>query len=215
MNIALRFFKYYWSKHIALSLLALVLFCITSDLHAIMINYDDQGLIGPSYISGTPYDSPEVVEVSAPALGGDVTFENGRIFTNASGVYANNTSIYANIDYGNYSSNIITIILPTIVSNYSLEIINAVPFDIEYQVRDNGGNSHNVTIIPNSLHSNEILEITGNNISIIEVEAITNAVDLGYSRSWAYGIDNLTINETIVIPESASMILIGSGLMGL
>lgn len=142
----------------------------------------------------------------------DVTFSGGVILTNATNFPANDTSVYGTFFNGfNYGyTNPMTITFSQNVSNFFMDLYNGWTSDRTFKVFDNIGNSTTVTLPPNTSSGQTLVAFAaaGNTISISDVT-------LGVT-SWDFLIDNIHFNEPLPqVPEPATMVLVGLGLIGL
>ena len=171
--------------------------------NAAIINFDAQGLTGPS----TASVNAAAVTVSA---GGDtVTFNNGAILTNATNAPADETSVYFNSFFlGGTTGPAMTIAFSAPITNFFLDLYNGETYPDTFTVSDNLGKSTTVTIDSN----------TSGGTSLISFPAIGNIVTITTSDpNYDFFIDNIGFNQaTPSVPEPATwaMMLAGLGLVG-
>lgn len=199
-------------KHGFIFILAalLVVIGIAHNAKAEVINFDDQGLSGPStFAAASP--SPQHLDISTSI--GTVQFDGGVILTNATNAPANRTSIYGTADFGTSLSNPLKITFPTNITNFFLDVYNGEPFDVDYKVYDNAGHSATFSLVPNlSSGTTQIgFAATGD---IVFVESLYVP-----STTWDFFIDNIHFDEPLppdlVVPLPGTMLLLGSGLAAL
>jgi len=141
---------------------------------AVLINFDDQGLTGPSTFAGTP-GTPQAFSVSTSA--GTVSFDGGVILTTTSNLPANQSSVYGTADFAGSLQNPITITFAQPITNFLVDIINGLtindptsgqPVPIEYQLADNQGHSAIFSLPPNTASGAETIGFaaTGTQVTI-------------------------------------------------
>lgn len=105
---------------------------------AATINFDDQGLVGPSLFNQA-VPSPQTIPITTSD--GVVTFTGGVILTNTAGLISNTSSVYGTADFGTGLSNPMTIQFTNPVNNFLVDVLNGLDTTIRYLVQDNLGNS--------------------------------------------------------------------------
>ena len=188
---------------------AFLLFC--PQVFATYINFDDQGYSGPTTFGGT------MEEITLNDVGGsgiNVTFLGGVILTNATNFPANNSSVYGTYFGGGSDhgyENPMTITFSESVTNFYMDLYNGWTTDRTFTVSDNSGNSTTVTL-PNNISSGQTLVEFAAIGTVITIADVTPGVS-----TWDFLIDNIYFNEPLPsqVPEPATMILLGSGLLGL
>jgi hypothetical protein len=187
----------------------LVVIGIAHNAKAEVINFDDQGLSGPSlFVNASP--SPQHLNITTSI--GTVMFDGGVILTNTSNLPANQTSIYGTADFGTSLSNPLTVTFPQNITNFFLDVYNGETFDVDYKVYDNAGHSATFSLANNlSSGTTQIgFAATGD---IVYVEAISGL------PSWDFFIDNIHFDEALppdlVVPLPGALLLLGSGLAAL
>jgi hypothetical protein len=178
---------------------------------AVVINFDDQGLTGPSFFaSASP--SPQTIPITVGGV--TATFNGGVILTNASNLPANQTSIYGTASFGTGLTNPLVISFSQPITNFFLDVLNGNTESINYTVADNNGNSSTFNLIPNtSAGQTQIgFAATGNQVTISSA--------IGSSTAYDFFIDNIRFNEALPpslggtsVPEPFTIVgtLIGAG----
>jgi hypothetical protein len=180
---------------------------ITHNAKAEVINFDDQGLSGPStFAAASP--SPQHLDIATSI--GTVQFDGGVILTNTTNLPANQTSLYGTADFGSNLSNPLTVTFPSNISNFFLDVYNGETFNVDYRVSDNAGHSATFNLVPNlSSGTTQVgFPATGN---IVSVEAISGL------PAWDFFIDNIHFNEPLPppVPLPSTLLLLGSGIAAL
>src|SRR5258708_37097331 len=109
-----------------------------TDANAVLINFDDQNLTGPSTFGATS-GTPQAVDIATSA--GQVAFGGGVILTNTTNQPADETSVYATSSFAGTLGNPLTITFAQPVTNVLIDIINGLDQPVDYAVTDNLGNS--------------------------------------------------------------------------
>lgn len=206
-------------KSIQRSLLALALALAADQALALVIDFDTQGLSGPSLFNSAP--------TGAQALSIDigtytVKFSGGRILTNATNMPVNHTSIYGTADFasGTGYTNPLTIQFfqigtntPQQITNFFLDVLNGNTVAVNYSLSDDIGNSKTFNL-PTNLNGG--LSQVGFAAAGDSVTVFGNTATNGCCQ-WDYFIDNIHFNEALptTVPEPSSIALIGLGLAGL
>jgi hypothetical protein len=183
---------------------------LSSQAFAVTVNFDDQGLSGPSiFASAGPAQTLDITTSD-----GNVQFKGGVILTNTTNLPANQTSIYGTASFGDPSlSNPLTIKFANSIQNFFLDVYNGNTEDITYTVADNSGNSETFTLAPN-------LDGGTSQIGFAAVGTeVTITSSIGSSTAYDFFIDNITFNEALPpnlgIPEPSSVLgTVAFGLLG-
>lgn len=180
---------------------------------AATINFDDQGLTGPSTFGG-PATLPVVVGTSS----GNVTFSGGIVMTAVSNLPANRTSLYGTADFGPGLFNPITISFANPITNFLVDVLNGLNSPIDYRVEDNLGNSSVFTLPPN-------LSSGATTIGFAAAGNLVTITSLTGGR-FDFFVDNIKFNvdiqcgsgscvDTTVIPVPAALPLFVAGALGI
>lgn len=175
---------------------------------AITINFDDQGLSGPSFFATAGPAQSLNIDTSF----GNVLFEGGVILEQTSNLPANQTAIYGTASFADSSLvNPLKITFESPVQNFFLDVYNGNIEPIIYTVADNAGNSSSFSLDPNLQGGQSKIgfEATGTEITI--------ASSIGSSIDFDFFIDNITFNEDLPDdlpdPVSESSTVLGSALL--
>jgi hypothetical protein len=181
---------------------------LTGVASAITINFDDQGLTGPSVFAAA--GPAQTIDVATAA--GNVRFEGGVILDNTSSLPANQTALYGTAHFGDPTlTNPLTITFDNPITNFFLDVFNGLTVDIDYRVSDNAGNSAVFTLPPNLSGGKTTIGFAATG-TIVSIEAISGLPDFDFF------IDNITFNEPLppgIVPEPATTLLLGGSLAAL
>jgi len=181
---------------------------------AATINFDDQGLTGPSLFGG-PATLPVVISTSS----GNVTFSGGNVMTAVSALPANPTSLYGTADFGPGLFNPITISFASPITNFLVDVLNGMTSPIDYRVEDNLGNS-SVFTLPSNLSSG------ATTIGFAAAGNLVTITSLTGRGEFDFFVDNIKFNvdiqcgsgscvDTTVIPVPAALPLFVAGALGI
>jgi hypothetical protein len=181
---------------------------IAPNVKAEVINFDDQGLSGPStFAVASP--SPQHLDIATSI--GNVQFDGGVILTNTTNLPANQTSVYGTANFGTALSNPLTITFPSNITNFFLDVYNGLTTNIDYSVYDNLGNSATFNLAPNSSSGTTQIGFAAAG-DVVFVQSITIPMDV-----WDFFIDNIHFNEPLPppVPLPSTLLLVGSGIAAL
>lgn len=184
---------------------------LASAASATVINFDDQGLTGPSLFSQVTPSSPVITLDGVTA-----TFSGGGILTAATNLPANRTSIYGTASFLDGGLNPITVAFSDPIENFALTVLNGDTSSARYRLFDEIGNSSTFTLQPNLNGGASTLGFaaSGRMISILAlvedggIEAnIGNPND---PRFFDFFIDNISFNaelpSDIVTPDEVVVV---------
>jgi hypothetical protein len=160
----------------------------TTQASAVTINFDDQGLTGPSLFSSAN-PSPQTIPITVGGV--TATFSGGVILTNTANLPANQTSIYGTASFGQGLTNPLVINFSQPITNFFLDVLNGNTQTLDYTVADNNGNSSTFSLATN-LNGGQTqigFAATGTQVTI------TSAI--GSSIPYDFFIDNIRFNEAL------------------
>jgi len=180
-------------------------FCVLASVsaHATIINFDDQGLTGPSVFGAGPQ------QVVVTAGGVTATFDGGIIMTGTTNLPADETSVYGSADFGSGLTNPITISFSQSITNFFVDVLNGLTTDVTYQLSDNMGNSSTFTLAPN-------LDGGKTTIGFAATGTLVTLLALSGTQ-WDFFVDNIGFNQDLPpdvgsVPLPAGLPLLASGL---
>jgi len=192
----------------------LVVLGLSYDASAIVIDFDSEGLVGPStFAAAGPAQT-----LNIPTAIGNVTFENGVILTGTTNLPANATSIYGTASFADPTlGNPLVVTFPTPISNFFLDVLNGLTTEVPYQVSDNAGHS-TVFSLPPNLSSGQTQIGFAASGDIVSITALSPTG--GPATSWDFFIDNIHFNEPLPdqlnpVPEPTTLLLFGTTAAGL
>jgi hypothetical protein len=176
-----------------------------TNAHAFIINFDDQGLTGPSTADAATAATLTIngTTFGAPATFGNVVFAGGAILTNATAAPADETSVYYTSFFccgTGTTPNTLTITFPQNINNFFVDLYNGQSFADTFTASDNSGMSTTVTIPPNTSSGNALISFPalGDQVTITTTDP-----------SYDFFIDNIGFDQpTPAVPAP----LIGHGL---
>ncbi len=189
---------------------------------AALINFDDQGLTGPSIFAiAGPAQHLTFDDFEGGVI--DVAFDGGVVLTEVTLLEANESSVYGTAYFGDVSLlNPLTVTFSQPITNFFLDIYNGLGTQIEYRVADNDGHSASFVLDPyfEGGHRQIGFAATGTVITITSVTPPTSEFD--------FFIDNIYFNEVLPVgldghvdehlgetpvpePSTMAMLLLGAG----
>lgn len=183
----------------------------TAVADASVLNFDDQGLSGPSVFASAP-----ATNLNLNVDGVSVALTGGAILTNTTNLPADQTSLYGTADFQSGGLNPITLTFGSDISNFFLDVYNGETYDVSYTVADNMGHSSTFSLAPNLNGGTSQIGFaaTGNVITITALPSDTT--------SWDFFVDNIHFNEAlppdlapVPLPASFPLLLAGLGGLGL
>lgn len=178
---------------------------LANQASAASINFDDQGLTGPSTFAAA--GPAQTLNISTSA--GNVQLKGGVILTNATNLPADETSVYGTASFGDPSlTNPITLTFANPIQNFFLDVLNGNNQSITYTVADNAGNSSSFNLIPNTNSGQKQIGFaaTGTQVTITS--------SLGSSTPFDFFIDNINFDAPLPpnlqpstpVPEPSSVL---------
>ena len=184
-----------------------ILLCAAAlNASAVLINFDDQGLTGPSTFGG-PGDDFTLTNVGGSGI--DVSFAGGDLLTNTANLPADTSSVYGTADFGSGLLNPLTITFSQAITNLFLDVFNGNTVPNSFEVADNAGNSA-VFLLPSNTAGGRTqigFAAAGTVVTITGLVPVGGAV-------WDFFADNIHFNEPLPAPEPTSLALLGLGIVG-
>lgn len=182
---------------------------LASSASAAVLNFDDQGLTGPSlFASASPQDVNENVG------GVDVTLTGGTILTNTTNLPGNATSVYGTADFFSGGLNPLTLTFSSAISNFFLDVFNGNTVEQSFEVADNAGNSAIFTLDDNLSGGFQTIGFaaTGTEVTITALDTTSPGC-----CAFDFFVDNITFNEDLPpnlnpVPIPATLPLLFGGL---
>ena len=186
----------------ALSGLALM----TAKSFALSIDFDSQGLTGPS-----PFSQASPIPQTIPIVVGGitVTFTSGVILEQTTGLPADRTALYGSASFVTGMSNPIRITFSQPIHNFFMNLYNGQAGNTTYRVSDNNGDSQNFTLVPNVTSGNTLVAFaaTGTEVDITDISSTGHGDFL---------IDNIHFNQPLPVPDGGTTTwLLMAGLVAL
>lgn len=179
--------------HLARRLCGLAVALALSPAHATVINFDDQGLLGPSTYAAAGANR----DLSIATVDGNVTITGGTVLTQETFLPADRTSLYGTAFFAapiaaspsapGYKPTII-LNFPTIVSSFYLDVYNGQVFNVTYTVADNNGHSSSFVLVPN-------LSSGTTQIGFNPAHATSVTITSDAGSAWDFSIDAIVFNE--------------------
>jgi len=216
-----------------LTLLIIIVICsfvflyTVHEASATVINFDDQGLTGPSGFGNVGYQAQQVLIQSST---GTIEIDNGVILSNTVSLPADITSVYGTCkdcmeSFLNHPpstlDNPLHIIFPSPINNLFLDVYNGLSQDIEYKMWDNAGNASIFTLAQNIQGGTTQIGFAAAGSEVF-IEALTSGT--AATMRWNFYIDNIHFDEPlpgrplldpVAVPEPATAILMGASLLGM
>ena len=179
------------------------------------INFDDQGLSGPSTFAATS-TRPQHLDISAG--GGTVSFDGGVILTKTTNLPVDQTSVYGTASFVTGLANPLTIkfTFSNPIQNFFMDLLNGNTIPINYRVSDNTGHSADFLIAPNLSSGRSLVGFAATGTEV-DVTALTPGPQ---GLDWDFFVDNIHFNEALPpilgVPDAgATFGLLLSSLLGL
>jgi preprotein translocase subunit SecG len=191
-------------RSVCVALLALW-FLAPSSSRGVLIDFDSQGLFGPSTLG----EAGPAQTLSITTSVGVVTFQGGVILTAVDG-NSNSSSVYETGGPGLSYTNPLVISLPVPVTSFSLLVANDETFTITYVVADSAGHSQSNAV---PLHSSWAPSFPSVGTMIVVTALNTPSIPPSPNPDpWSFSIDNISF---AAIPEPSTLCLLIAGLAGL
>lgn len=168
------------------------------------LNFDDQGLTGPSLFP-VPADSPLEI-VLAPGV--SVTFTGGGILTSTSGLATNSTSVYGGAQFTDLGyTNPLGIAFSVPVVDLAFELFNGGVSNSDFEVSSGAETSNQTVVAPLGILN---FALDGP-VSAATVEL------LDPPAAFSFFLDNFSFrtDDGDDVPAPATLLLLGVGLAGL
>ena len=185
---------------------AAILTCTQAGFGSV-INFDDQGLTGPSTFGAAGPAQVHTITVD----GVTATFTGGVILENTTNLPANQTALYGTANFGTGLSNPLTITFSQPITNFFLNVYNGLTTNIDYVVSDNAGNSSMFNLQPNLSSGQTLIGFAATGTEVTIFSASRGGFD--------FFIDNIRFDEPLPpelggVPEPGSFALLGGGMVG-
>lgn len=193
---------------------AAVMLAFVGSASAATINFDDQGLVGPSFYASVD-PRPQPLNLSAGGL--NVSFGGGVILTNTSALPVNQTSVYGTSTLVSGMFNPITIDFSAPITNFLIDVLNGQTTTVDYRVSDNAGNSSVFSLAPNLSSGASTIGFAASGTQVL-IESISAP-----TTDWNFLVDNIRFNtgiqcdlggcvEVATIPVPGALPLLAAGL---
>lgn len=185
---------------------------VSVSAEASSINFDDQGLTGPSLFASA---SPLVVNETIDGV--NVIISGGTVLTNTANLPGNSSSTYGTADFFTGGVNPITVVFDSAITNFFLDVYNGNTVNVDYMVSDNLGNSATFSLLDNISGGFQTIGFaaTGTIVTILALAPPTGAC-----CEFDFFIDNINFNAPLPpdlnpVPVPAAVWLFGTALIGL
>lgn len=189
---------------IALALVLVSVFAVQR-ADADIINLSSDGITGPGPDAGNLTAGPLTVSTSI----GNVVFSGGAVATDLSNAPADEGTVYYTSSFccgTGTTSETLTITFPVPIDNFFVDLYNGELSTETFTASDNNGETTTVSIPPN----------TSSGKALISFPATGSVVTITTTGAYDFFVDNIGFDQpTPGVPEPASVVLLGAGLVGL
>jgi hypothetical protein len=207
---------------------ALLLVAGTTAAFADTINFEAQCPSGPQSTgpcSGLFSTVGNEETLSIPTSIGTVTIEGGALFDDISYLPVDPTAVYGTagnasgigVTTGSGFTNPITITFPSVLTSFSVDVLNGNTQSVTYEVADNLGNSASSVLAPNFSGGLQSIGFAATG-TVVTIDATTGQ-STPSGMTWDFLIDNIEFTTrsttTTSTPEPSSALLFTAGLLAL
>ena len=189
------------------------LLLMSEEARAVLINFDDQGLTGPSQFASTSGVQPLDISTSA----GHVAFNGGVILTSTTHQPADQTSVYGTADkfLAPGLVNPLTITFDQPVTNVLIDIVNGLDLPVTYQVADNLGHSSTFALPRNTSSGLETIGLvtSGTQLTVTSLTFGNSAFDF-FIDTIQFDLPIACGPDGCAVPEPGTVPLLVGGLAG-
>ncbi len=204
----------YPMKKIVGGVAALLLAGAIHPAFGVSINFDAQGLTGPSTFGNPAQTVAITADDLGNPLGGSVTFTGGVILEQTTFLPADRTALYGTANYSDLTNPLtITFALGGPIHNFFLDVLNGLTVPADFLLADDAGHSATFSLPANMSSGMTTIGFAaaGNVVTVTQL-----GVTGGPTSNWDYFVDNIHFNESLPsTPEPAATGLLLAGALAI